>query len=87
MIAHLISKLRVNVNDIVVEQAGKQTVAQENVIQVLRVAFKDISIPLALRQRFNQGMQNAAFERIQRRGKTEIVQVAQDDDLRIRIQG
>jgi hypothetical protein len=35
MIAHLIGKLRINVKNIVVEQARKQSVAQENVVKIL----------------------------------------------------
>ena len=85
MIAHLISKLRVNVNDIVVEQAGEQTVAQENVVKVLGVAFKNIRITFARRQCFNQVVQDPAFERVKRSGKTEVVQVAQDGNLRTRV--
>ena len=66
MIAYLISEFSVNVDHVVVEQAGKQTVAQQNVVQVLRVAFKNIRIPLALRQCFHQGVQDAALQGVKR---------------------
>ena len=87
MIACLIGKLRVDMHHIVIKESKKQAVAQQNVIQTLRVAFKDICISLALRQRLNQGMQDAAFEGVQRVGKLEVVQVTQDDNLCARVQG
>ena len=76
MIACLISKLRVYVNNIVVEQAKEQAVAQQNVVEILRVAFEDIRVSLALRQRFNQVLQDATLQRGKRGGEGEIVQVA-----------
>ena len=50
MIADLISKLRVHVNHVVIERTKEQIFADQNVVESLRVAFKDIGIPLALRQ-------------------------------------
>ena len=76
MIARLIRKLRVDVHHVVIKRSKEQAVAQQNVIQPLRVAFKDIGISLTLGQRLNQGMQDADFERVQRVGELEVVQVA-----------
>jgi hypothetical protein len=74
------------VDDVVLERANKQTVTHQDMVQVLGVAFEDISVALVLRQRFNQGMQNATFQGVKGGGKGEVVEIAQDDDLCIRIQ-
>ena len=53
MIARLIGKLRIDVNHVVVKRAKEQAIAQQNVVEILRVAFEDVGVSLALRQRFN----------------------------------
>jgi hypothetical protein len=50
-------------------------------VESLRVAFEFVSIPFALRQRLDQGMKDAAFKRVDWRGKVEVVQVAEDNNL------
>ena len=53
MIADLISKLRIYVNYIVIERAKEQTIAHQNVIKSLRVAFELVGIPFTLWQCFD----------------------------------
>lgn len=87
MIADLISKLRVHVDHIVIERASKEAVTHQNMVESLRVAFEVVGIPFTLRQCLNQGMEDAAFQRVDRGGKVEIVQVAQDNNPGTGVQG
>lgn len=85
MIAYLISKLRVDMNYIVIKQAGEKAVTHQNVVECLGVAFKDIRVTFAFRQRFHQGMQDPAFESVDGSGEVEIVEVTQHDNLGARV--
>ena len=82
MIADLVNEFRVHVNHVVIERAGKEVVAHQNMVERLRVAIELVSVSLTLGQRLDQGMQDPTFERVDGRGKVEVVQVAEDDDLR-----
>src|SRR4051794_26030490 len=56
-------------------------------VEVLGVAFEDVGVALVLRQCFDERMENATFQGVKRRGKGEVVETAEDDDLRISIEG
>jgi hypothetical protein len=63
MIANLIGELGVHVNYVVLERSGEQAVAHQNVVERLGVAFELVGIPLILRQRFDEGIQDTALQR------------------------
>jgi hypothetical protein len=61
VITDLIGELRIDVDYIIIEQAREQVVAQENVVEILRIPLEDVGVALILRQRFNQGMQDTSL--------------------------
>ncbi len=76
-------------NDVEDERQCVQRVAEDDVVEALRVALEHVAVPLVLRERVHQRHKDrrAPDERLNRRRELEVVEVAQNDDLGIRIDG
>src|SRR5438309_10516791 len=87
----LVRELRVDMDDIVLElEVRKEVVAEEDVVKHLRVPVEDVCVALALLKGLNQRMEleiTRALQGGQRVRELKVVEVSQDDHVRVGIEG
>src|ERR671911_1219584 len=73
---------------VVVGELVGEVWAEQDLVQYLRVAFEHIRIALCWRQVLDERVKHAArFEDVHRLGELEVVDVAEDDHVRVRVGG
>ena len=83
----LVGELRVHVDDVVGERPGEERVVGQDVVEGLRVALEHVAVALVLGQRVHQVVEHPALQDRDGVRPLEVVEVAVDHDVRVRIVG
>src|SRR6266545_2404204 len=87
VVAGLLGELGVDVHDIVGERPGEQRVAEQDVVEGLRVALEVVGVALVLREGLDERVQHAGPQGGDGVGELEVVEVAEHHHAGVGVSG